>query len=182
MSYIFGKLWHLAIIWAIRKAFQCILQGVRFSLANHTRLSPTSENDSYQQMLDIVFCWVVSPGFFGCKCASPRGSLGIMYHAGRLYLVHRIFHCITYNYLLTSLSLQSLSYMTLYYISLSRIMYHTNQLHGHQCLSQKLYRALHHCNFQSKWNTKKWIYNAKGKVTQDDRYTINFNCVTEVEK
>ena len=47
MSYIFGKLWHLAIIWAIRKAFQCILQGVRFLLANHTRLSPTSENDSY---------------------------------------------------------------------------------------------------------------------------------------
>ena len=28
----------------------------------------------------FVFCWV-SPGFFGCKCASPRGSLGIMYHA-----------------------------------------------------------------------------------------------------
>ena len=48
MPYIFGKLWHLAIIWAIRKAFQCILQGVRFLLANHTRLSPTSDNDSYQ--------------------------------------------------------------------------------------------------------------------------------------
>ena len=47
MSYRFGKLWHLAIIWAIRKAFQCILQGVRFLLANHTRLSPTSENESY---------------------------------------------------------------------------------------------------------------------------------------
>ena len=47
MPYIFGKLWHLAIIWAIRKAFQCILQAVRFLLANHTRLSPTSENDSY---------------------------------------------------------------------------------------------------------------------------------------
>ena len=47
MPYIFGKLWHLAIIWAIRKAFQCILQCVRFLLANHTRLSPTSENDSY---------------------------------------------------------------------------------------------------------------------------------------
>ena len=47
MPYIFGKLWHLAIIWAIRKAFQFILQGVRFLLANHTRLSPTSENDSY---------------------------------------------------------------------------------------------------------------------------------------
>ena len=47
MPYIFGKLWHLALIWAIRKAFQCILQGVRFLLANHTRLSPTSDNDSY---------------------------------------------------------------------------------------------------------------------------------------
>jgi len=47
MSYIFGKLWHLAIIWPIRKSFKCILQGVRFLLANHTRLSPTSENDSY---------------------------------------------------------------------------------------------------------------------------------------
>ena len=47
MSYRFGKLWHLATIWAIRKAFQCILQGVRFLLAKHTRLSPTSENDSY---------------------------------------------------------------------------------------------------------------------------------------
>ena len=47
MPYIFGKLWHLAIIWAIRKAFQCILQGVRILLANHTWISPTSENDSY---------------------------------------------------------------------------------------------------------------------------------------
>ena len=47
MPYIFGKLWHLAIIWAIRKAFHCILQGVRILLANHTRISPTSENDSY---------------------------------------------------------------------------------------------------------------------------------------
>ena len=52
MSYIFGKLWHLAIIWAIRKAFQCILQGDRFLLANHTRLSPTSENESY-----IYYIW-----------------------------------------------------------------------------------------------------------------------------
>ena len=48
MSYIFGKLWHLAIIWAIRKSFQCILQGIRFLLANQIRLSPTSENDSYR--------------------------------------------------------------------------------------------------------------------------------------
>ena len=48
MPYIFGKLWHLAIIWALRKAFQCILQGVRILLANHTRISPTSENDSYE--------------------------------------------------------------------------------------------------------------------------------------
>ena len=48
MPYIFGKLWHLAIIWAIRKAFQCILQGVRILLAKYTRISPTSENESYQ--------------------------------------------------------------------------------------------------------------------------------------
>ena len=47
MPYIFGKLWHLAIIWDIRKAFQCILQGVRILLANHTRISPTSDSDSY---------------------------------------------------------------------------------------------------------------------------------------
>ena len=53
MPYIFGKLWHLAIIWAIRKAFQCILQGVRFLLANHTRLSPKSDNDSYLIPLDL---------------------------------------------------------------------------------------------------------------------------------
>ena len=37
----------LALIWAIRKAFQCILQGVRFLLAKQTRLSGTSENESY---------------------------------------------------------------------------------------------------------------------------------------
>ena len=47
MPYIFGKLWHLAIIWAIRKAFQCILQGVRYLLAKQTRLSGTSDNESY---------------------------------------------------------------------------------------------------------------------------------------
>ena len=46
MPYIFGKLWHLAIIWAIRKAFQCILQGVRILLAKYTQFSPTSENES----------------------------------------------------------------------------------------------------------------------------------------
>ena len=64
MPYIFGKLWHLAIIWAIRKAFQGILQGVRFLLENHTRLSSTSENDSYihkKQSLLIqksIFLWM----------------------------------------------------------------------------------------------------------------------------
>merc|ERR1712223_2095905 len=47
MPHIFGKLWHLALIWAIRKAFQCILQGVRILLAKYTRISPTSDNDSY---------------------------------------------------------------------------------------------------------------------------------------
>ena len=58
MPYIFGKLWHLAIIWAIRKAFQCILQGVRFLLANHARLSPTSENESYTLWsIDCASCF-----------------------------------------------------------------------------------------------------------------------------
>ena len=47
MSYIFGKPWHLAINWAVRKAFQCILQGVIFLLAKQTRLSGTSDNESY---------------------------------------------------------------------------------------------------------------------------------------
>ena len=47
MSHIFGKLWHSAIIWSISKSFQCILQGVRFLLANHTLLSGTSENELY---------------------------------------------------------------------------------------------------------------------------------------
>ena len=47
MSYIFGKLWHSAIIWAIRKSFQCFIQGVRFLLAKQTRLSGTYDNKSY---------------------------------------------------------------------------------------------------------------------------------------
>ena len=65
MSYIFGKLWHSAIIWPIRKSFQCILQGVRFLLANHTLLSGTSENESYIEEEVLVLCngvltqWVI---------------------------------------------------------------------------------------------------------------------------
>ena len=51
MSYIFGKIWHSAIIWPIGKSFQCVLQGVRFLMANHTQISPTSDNDSYISML-----------------------------------------------------------------------------------------------------------------------------------
>ena len=58
MPYIFGKLWHLAIIWAIRKAFQCILQGVRFLLAKQTRLSGTSDNMS---LIYLLLC-LHSPG------------------------------------------------------------------------------------------------------------------------
>ena len=57
MSYIFGKLWHFAIVWAIRKSFQCILQGVRFLLANQTQLSPTSDNDSY--ICGSILCGIV---------------------------------------------------------------------------------------------------------------------------
>ena len=60
-------------------------------------VSTIASLSKYQQIPYIVFCWVVSPGFFGCKCASPRGSLGIMYHADRLHLVHCIFHCITFH-------------------------------------------------------------------------------------
>ena len=61
MPYIFGKLWHLAIIWAIRKEFQCILQGVRILLAKYTRISPTSENDSYHNMAHISkYFWMLS--------------------------------------------------------------------------------------------------------------------------
>ena len=35
------------LTWAIRKSFQCILQAVRFLLANHTLLSGTSKTFSY---------------------------------------------------------------------------------------------------------------------------------------
>ena len=56
MSYIFGKLWHSAIIWPIRKSFQCILQGIRFLLANQTRLSGTSDNESYT---GIYALWII---------------------------------------------------------------------------------------------------------------------------
>ena len=58
MSYIFGKLWHLAIIWAIRKSFQWILQGVKFLLANHTRFSPTSDNDSHTFFANQYICFL----------------------------------------------------------------------------------------------------------------------------
>ena len=55
MSYIFGKLWHSAIIWPIRKSFQCILQGVRILLAKQTRLSGTSGNESCIQFQFLIF-------------------------------------------------------------------------------------------------------------------------------
>ena len=67
MPYIFGKLWHLAIIWAIRKAFQCILQGVRILLAKYTRISPTSDNDSYIEIFsqeDLALKSKLRPGGF----------------------------------------------------------------------------------------------------------------------
>ena len=35
----------------IRKSFKCILQGVRFLMANQTRLSGTSDNESYISFL-----------------------------------------------------------------------------------------------------------------------------------
>ena len=66
MPYIFGKLWHLAIIWPIRKAFQCILQGVRILLANHTRISPTSDNESYSS--DVVIFEILVQIYMRSKC------------------------------------------------------------------------------------------------------------------
>ena len=77
MPYIFGKLWHLAIIWAIRKAFQCILQGVRFLLAKQTRLSGTSDNESYFHRKVFFFSKYLYPG--------PYSQLTIMVtHPGYL--------------------------------------------------------------------------------------------------
>ena len=63
-------------------------------------VSTIASLSKYQQIPYIVFCWVVSNGFFGCKCAPPRGSLGIMYHAECTMSIHHIFHCITYHYLM----------------------------------------------------------------------------------
>ena len=81
MPYIFGKLWHLAIIWPIRKAFQCILQGVRILLAKYTRISPTSENESYQ---DGAFGGhQMGGGEFG---ASARGATEDLPHNFCCYL------------------------------------------------------------------------------------------------
>ena len=69
MPYIFGKLWHLAIIWPIRKAFQCILQGVRILLAKYTRISPTSDNESY-----LVFVLGVMGKFYLVNWSRGQGG------------------------------------------------------------------------------------------------------------
>ena len=87
MSYIFGKLWHSAIIWPIRKSFKCILQGVRFLLANQTRLSGPSDNELNTIMnVDILikrisdhqlvaglqdYEWQTSPMWFWWSSLSP---------------------------------------------------------------------------------------------------------------
>ena len=75
MSYIFGKLWHLAIIWAIRKSFKCILQGVRFLLANHTRLSPTSDNESYTNATSFIYSYGFPLVLILIKVCSVRSLL-----------------------------------------------------------------------------------------------------------
>ena len=73
MAYRFGKLWHLAIIWAIRKAFQCIPQGVRFLLAKQTQLSPTSANESYSDLSKIL---TGIPGGQGGRQEGPKELRG----------------------------------------------------------------------------------------------------------
>ena len=82
MTYIFGKLWHSAINWPIRKSFQCILQSVRFLLANKTLLSGTSENESYPLVKRA--CWpketeiwmTAPPGLYHNCQHRHRGAFG----------------------------------------------------------------------------------------------------------
>ena len=91
MPYIFGKLWHLAIIWAIRKAFQCILQGVRILLAKYTRISPTSENESYLVMLsEWNICdsgWFVANTFVTFFTVKETNNKS---REGKIYLLLRV--------------------------------------------------------------------------------------------
>ena len=93
MPYIFGKLWHLAIIWPIRKAFQCILQGVRILLAKYTRISPTSENESYTIKSKIAAnetSWqgelLARPQGGACQGGSRRHHPAHNVHAGEHHL------------------------------------------------------------------------------------------------
>ena len=57
------KLWNLAIIWPIRKSFQCILQGVRFLLAKQTWLSRTSDNESYLYCINTLYTYKLCVSF-----------------------------------------------------------------------------------------------------------------------
>ena len=73
MSYIFGKLWHSAIIWPIRKSFKCILPGVRFLLAKQTRLSGTSDNMSHIfPILEETVLNIITWNFGVCSKSEPR--------------------------------------------------------------------------------------------------------------
>ena len=69
----------MAIIWPIRKSFQCILQGVRFSLAKQTRLSGTSDNEFY----------ATSPQGVEKVKEEQGGFAFMMEDAGIQYLVER---------------------------------------------------------------------------------------------
>ena len=107
MPYIFGKLWHLAIIWAIRKVFQCILQGVRFLLANHTVLSGTSATVSYiyPQMVGrttkwfhirqcLSLYWIYSANnsaILSCYFSCGTVYVTLRQKISRLYLSHQHF-------------------------------------------------------------------------------------------
>ena len=92
MPYIFGKLWHLAIIWPIGKPFQCILQGVRFLLANHhSQLSGISETFSYIGLagsFDVswwLWCW-------GCILQYTY-LLYVLTHTSYLSQTPRVYSC-----------------------------------------------------------------------------------------
>ena len=57
------------------KSFKCILQDVRFLLANHTRLSPTSDNESYTNATSFIYSYGFPLVLILIKVCSVRSLL-----------------------------------------------------------------------------------------------------------
>ena len=92
--------------------------------------------------------------------------------------IHRIFHCITYLYLMISLPLQSLSYQIAFYFSIhDNVLYKiTARPLEHSSSLKRFAEPIIIVSFQSKWKANcslekvnLCMYNANGKVTQDSR-------------